>query len=1444
MSERPKFNFDNLGSAPSGKSFNFDNLPASTPQPKKDAGSSGLFTKGKRLYQATIGKAIGPAMDFVGQFNPGIAFARDVQKDIQATKEGRTIPIAERNAPFAANRELSRGVGKSLAELGIGTANIAEMGVRSARDLYGLKPKGQDFDIVKPREERVGTKAQRAIERRFDLEKDELITGQTPTEKLGKTIGDIATIFAPQGALTKAGTKLAASPRTVSLADDTAKAAANLAARLRRSPSTQEAFSKAARGTVTGAARVTPEAAGDVAITAAQTEDPTLTAVAAALPYGFGALFRAGSLGADVTRSTIAPYLKRAEEALESYAMRPGANLAEKGADDVLQTLVDDIAFERTTGQKAAGSLLRGIDSLRTFNQTWTDTKAPFKKIDKALEEYLGRPLDPSESLYYRASTANPIIQQQKEQILGDLSNLTERLGNVSPDFDKVSAGLLVKLDELNRARNGKIVTKGRTAEELDEIVRKAKESLSPEQAEAFETARTYIQNMNIGLLNQLKDAGSISTDEMRRLIQSNPDYIPHEVMLETMEGALKDLPEKGMFGATINQSKKILQEAKGSERALKDPFVALANRFAAMQEVAENNKTIRSMIEQVEKMPSLFPEFKAIDTAAMKQGRIALMQALGEATREQKRTLKLLRQNKQYSDDVTKEIDKTLKQIAEQEDELRRMSEAYFADEPMLGTAGKTRYRIKTIADELIPTAEQVRQFNTLEEFIDSSVARRLEREVQSGKMEVLGFPGDEDKVLREFYEAAKGIGRFTGGKGRQKTITAAQLGEKQKQILKQIEGLQQNVQINKVSADEATRYAARTLKEITEAKNSIRAGIDDMKKLEVSDLDLKESGLGKVNFFRDGIKETWVVPRDIEVAVKGLNSQQMSKLFRNLVLPNRLMRRFATGANVGFFIPNIARDLQTAALTADEGIAVDVFLQAAFGKNPELAAKAASEGAFFGASIYDIDDPFVKSRIKDITDAGLMQKIKKASTFDMVEEFANKLENATRLAAYAKVLRNGGSQEKAVQIARNVTVDFNKMGALMQPLNQLIPFLNARVQGVLNIGRALKENPELFMRRQYITSVLPTVELYSHNREFETFQNIPPYVHQNFWVYMIGEIEATDEAGNIVKYPQFISIPKGEGQKLISNPIEYFFRVADNIDDRAMSEVLLDNALAITPITFQSLTTDDLASGVISAFGPVPRVITGAFSGKDPFTGLPIVPASREDAPPELQYSDRTPEVTKKIAQSLGISPAKLQFGAESFIPVTKDIATAVDRAVLGEQDRGLTNTTFGQLSRTPVLRSFVRESTDYYNPQNQRLRDIIDEIRQSEAGEDVLEKEKERLVKDELLKVPAERRELRMIELVRDGVITRDESKEITKQMKENLRPTERELDALGVNNFAKATAIYRFIQTMDDAEQRKYLDELEEKGIMSKQVERQVKLLDRYGSEEAIPERLRN
>lgn len=86
----------------------------------------------------------------------------------------------------------------------------------------------------------------------------------------------------------------------------------------------------------------------------------------------------------------------------------------------------------------------------------------------------------------------------------------------------------------------------------------------------------------------------------------------------------------------------------------------------------------------------------------------------------------------------------------------------------------------------------------------------------------------------------------------------------------------------------------------------------------------------------------------------------------------------------------------------------------------------------------------------------AGKAERKRKA-WFDEISDFNLGLENASRVATYKAALDQGLSKEQAASIAKNITVNFNRRGAVGHQIGAAYAFFNASVQGTARMAEAV---------------------------------------------------------------------------------------------------------------------------------------------------------------------------------------------------------------------------------------------------------------------------------------------------------------------------------------------------------------------------------------------------
>lgn len=195
-----------------------------------------------------------------------------------------------------------------------------------------------------------------------------------------------------------------------------------------------------------------------------------------------------------------------------------------------------------------------------------------------------------------------------------------------------------------------------------------------------------------------------------------------------------------------------------------------------------------------------------------------------------------------------------------------------------------------------------------------------------------------------------------------------------------------------------------------------------------------------------------------------------------------NRYLATVNTSWNPEFLISNLARDMQTAGLLAQQydikGLGGKII-----GNAPKAMAgirevlrdgtengrwakafrelqKAGGTTEFLG--IHDLESQ-VRNIRRSITQTGLAATPRKALEYlgkvgKFVDDYNKVAENAFRLSAYVAAREAGVSEKQAAFLAKNLTVNFNKGGEMKGFMNALYLFYNASVQGSFVLLNGLK--------------------------------------------------------------------------------------------------------------------------------------------------------------------------------------------------------------------------------------------------------------------------------------------------------------------------------------------------------------------------------------------------
>lgn len=245
-----------------------------------------------------------------------------------------------------------------------------------------------------------------------------------------------------------------------------------------------------------------------------------------------------------------------------------------------------------------------------------------------------------------------------------------------------------------------------------------------------------------------------------------------------------------------------------------------------------------------------------------------------------------------------------------------------------------------------------------------------------------------------------------------------------------------------------------------------------------------------------------------------------------------------------------------------------------------------------------------------------------------DFLRALSEISENATRLGEFKMVrqeaMKRGLMPRQAnltaAAAARDITVDFAKAGQGVREANKIVAFLNAYVQGNVNLAKDLVKRPGTVLPRIFVGITLPSLALEALFADSETYQEVPDWVKRTAWVIPMGD-------GPDAPY---IAIPK---------PFE-LGTLFGTIPQRILNHAIKDD-----PKQLERVRND-----LVKAFTP-PVVPTMAaplienYANRSLFTDRPIVPRDKEGEEPFAQAGPRTGETARLIGQLTNTSPAKLE-------------------------------------------------------------------------------------------------------------------------------------------------------------------------------------------------------
>lgn len=590
---------------------------------------------------------------------------------------------------------------------------------------------------------------------------------------------------------------------------------------------------------------------------------------------------------------------------------------------------------------------------------------------------------------------------------------------------------------------------------------------------------------------------------------------------------------------------------------------------------------------------------------------------------------------------------------------------------------------------------------------------------------------------------------------------------------------------------------------------------------------------------------KRVWIDIKDpqLAIALRGVGREKLGTLLNAVGSFTRLYSGLATRFNPEFAFPNKLRDLQETA----------IYLASQKGMGFKGAAGAVTKDP---ASIKDVlagirgkDTPGAKlyremkeqggttggmglsTRKQVEVDLEKIQRIAQSKTkkvanslIEYVDAWNTIFEDSTRLSVYKQALSQGLSKQRAAALAKEASINFNRMGKGGPVINALWMFANASIQGSVKMIRALKNPKVLGATFAAVGTAVAAVSEWNDQVDPEWRDKVTKYDRLNGLTVVIPT-----EDGEKFRY---VTIPVSWGVKPIKVMADYAYDSISGAQDFNAKDFTGDTVTSMIE-AYNPVGGTDLVSALVPTILDVPVELNRNRS----WSGVKIKPDSDPNAPADIRYFDSLEETkTGQAAISLSellkdkadiaVSPADIKYAFDQYVGGAGRTVSKTANLITGlASDKGV------PLDEYPMISRFYRERSkeeigNASGGRPQELKNILAE--QSRARFKTKQSAQE--LDAELSALPKEEANRRALEIKKEDPELFAKIKDIATARKLGLTGTEKLMMQLGVDNGERAKYIDKEIMKLPTRELRNaYYADLRKKKIISDTVAAQIKKL---------------
>ena len=445
-----------------------------------------------------------------------------------------------------------------------------------------------------------------------------------------------------------------------------------------------------------------------------------------------------------------------------------------------------------------------------------------------------------------------------------------------------------------------------------------------------------------------------------------------------------------------------------------------------------------------------------------------------------------------------------------------------------------------------------------------------------------------------------------------------------------------------------------------------------------------------GTISVFRNGKREAWRVPPEIEQAAKAMSSFDTNVLERWADIANSLPRSFLTANNPAFMSVNLAFDTVVAAFS--RGVMPWETFSSLLATLKDLIVRDETLRQMFlsGGDVAGLAGRSQQQLIRDVTKGsqlavvnrrGFKRLLNPLNLWDTLGRVAYSMELTPRRAIFKKQIKKGLSPEEAALQARRVTVDWNRAGAAARIANHYFMYLNAGIQGTLLPMRAVRDYPAA---RYGLAGIATwTTALYAWNRQFPEYYDVREFDRYGTGIIMTPSNEY-DKYGN--KVPHYWTIPPVLREiTALTAPLTYILgKLDERMGYRPAGPMFEEGGRPESEEFEWGAGIHTMLDGMVPKINPLGMVAEIGGSGleaitvptyfgdtvaqmvrnRDTFRDEPIIPMELQGLPAKDQYDERSSDAAKLLGEVLDWSPKMIDFAMR--FGVAKDLMSAASVAV----------------------------------------------------------------------------------------------------------------------------------------------------------------------------------